>query len=109
MAQNTVSSERIRETLSSVRTGMTVWDRDGHKVGKVKDIQFAYGFGDTTPKSTEFYRLPSELQTSLMRDGFIQIEAGLFSRDRFAGAELIAEMRDEGLILNVMGDTLMKS
>ena len=109
MAQNTVSSERIRETLSSVRNGMMVWDRDGHKVGKVKDIQFAYGFGDTTPKSTEFYRLLDALQESLMRDGYIQIETGLFSRDRFASADQIADIRDEGLVLNVMSDTLIKS
>jgi hypothetical protein len=97
-------------TLSWIREGMTVIDRENHKIGRVKYIQFSDGIDEPSFElPAAFRRLPQEVQTSMIREGFIQIDAGLFARDRFATPEQISGMTDEGLRLNVREDRLAKA
>jgi hypothetical protein len=53
--------------------------------------------------------LPEELRARLLREGFVQIDStGIFKADRFATPEQIADVADEGVMLNVTDDQLMK-
>jgi len=103
------SDSQAYRTLSWIREGMTVIDRENRKIGKVKYVQFTDGVDEPAfEMPSEFRHLPREVQTRLMRDGFIQIDAGLFARDRFATPDQIAGMTDEGLRLTVVEDRLVK-
>jgi hypothetical protein len=53
--------------------------------------------------------LPEVLRARLLREGFVQIDsAGIFKADRFATPAQIADVADEGVMLNVTDDQLMK-
>jgi len=96
------------EILSWIQEGMPVFDRDGKKIGKVRRVQFGDRSGENpVAKPEEFYHLPSEVQIRLARDGFIQIDAGFFAHDRLVSPDEIAQVSDNGLILNVTGDSLV--
>ena len=111
MLQNLRSERDAYDTLSWIQEGTTVLDRDNHKIGKVKRVQFADGY-DAEPYDMpdSFYRLHSDTQRQLMREGFIQIDGGFFAaHDRFATPEQVAGMTDEGLCLNVPEYRLIKA
>jgi hypothetical protein len=110
MAQNTINPDDINKNLSWIRQGTTVLDGDNHKIGKVKYVQFSNGIEDPTFEMPDaFRRLPVEVQTRLLREGFVEIDAGLFSRDRFATPDQLAGLTDEGIRLRVPEDRLLKA
>src|SRR5262245_9685856 len=104
MAQNLYQTIDVREILLSVRSGMHVSDANEQKVGKVRDVQFANRTGDTPMMAEDFYKLPNDAQNRLMQEGFVQVDAGLFSRDRFILASQIEAVNDEGVQLSVSRD-----
>lgn len=54
-------------------------------------------------------QIPDELRQKLERQGFIRIDsAGLFAADRFATPDQIAQVTEDGVVLNVAGDALVK-
>jgi hypothetical protein len=101
-------NDQLQETLLMIPQGTAVYDADNHKVGKVKDVQLSAQSGEAPNLSGSFYNLPNELQIHLMRAGFIQIDCGLFARDRFITPNQIETIRDDGLKLNVTSSELIK-
>jgi hypothetical protein len=117
-------------TLKFVEEGMKVFDRERHEIGKVEYVQF----GDDDPETVEVEAaapntldrpdrtlvydlalaftdddLPEELRQKLLEQGFIRIDAnGLFAADRYVTPEQIDSVSDEGLMLNVTKDELLK-
>ena len=106
MAQ--MKMDQLQETLSWIPQGTAVYDADNHKVGKVKDVQLSTQSGESPNLTGAFYNLPNEIQIHLMRDGFIQVDCGLFSRDRFITPNQIETIRDDGLKLNITSSELIK-
>lgn len=121
-----------RALLNAVTEGMEVEDRDGKRVGKVRDVYFGTGddiaeargraaggvLDPTLPGPTPADRLaeaflppdpvPEELRSRLLRDGYIQIDAaGLFASDRYATPEQLARVEGQRVALNVSRDELI--
>lgn len=110
MAEKSFKTETEHDTLSWVREGMPVFDDIDHKIGTVKYVQFADGSADAlAAKPAEFYHLPPEVQVRLAHHGFVQIDCGFLARDRFALPEQIMQLSDDGLKLNVTGESLIKA
>ncbi|MDX1994596.1 MAG: hypothetical protein SF029_19595 [bacterium] len=115
--------------LSRVEEGMSVLDSNGHRVGKVKGVQFGDenvnepGVNTVTPSQNEegndFVEviadalvgddnLPEALRARMMRYGYVRIDTGLLSADCFATADQITGIVDGDLHLNVTGDELIR-
>jgi hypothetical protein len=101
MAQNVINFEQARETLSWIREGMGVVDRQGRDLGTVKEVHFASFSSEMFSKSLEFFRLPFEDQANLIKFGYIQIARGVLEHDCFATPDQIATVNDRGVRLNV--------
>ncbi len=120
-----------RELLAQIKEGMDVYDNDGDKVGTVRtvfvgeaddeaerDAEEQVGapepevYGEDTFLEDTFEmiegadEMPEELRERLLRHGYVRIDTGLFSGDRYAMAEQIAGVSDEGVTLTVDGDNL---
>lgn len=121
-----------RALLNAVTEGMEVVDRDGKRVGKVRDVYFgtdddtaeARGRAEgvvadpTLPNAAPLGGLveaflppdpvPDELRSRLLRDGYVQIDAaGLFASDRYATPEQLARVEGQRVVLNVSRDELV--
>lgn len=107
MAQQ-IYVDKTHEMLSWVPEGTPVFGSDGNKIGKVRSIHL--GDGDSEPlvsKPESFYHVPPETQLRLAQDGFVQIDCGFFSRDRFATPDQVGAYNDEGLHLKVPKNELI--
>ena len=118
-------------SLKHVEEGMKVFDRDRHEIGKVEYVQF----GDDDPSTPEVEAaapnrletrrdtlldniaqaftadddLPEEIRAKLLQQGFVRIDAaGIFAADRYVTPEQIASVSNDGLLLNVTKDQLVK-
>lgn len=116
-------------SLRNVETGMRVFDRNHHEIGKVEWVQF----GDDDPDTPELelaggtvypesetlldmiakaFRpddLPEELKERLLHEGFVRIDAdGLFAADRYVTPAQIDSVSDDELTLKVTRDELIK-
>lgn len=116
--------------LGLVRQGMEVYDADNNKLGTVKRVYMGGGndpadvqrqrrdagadpaasgadstfLGDLFQAFTPTGGMPDELRQKLEREGFIEIDSGgLFSSDRFATPDRIAEVADDRVILGTTG------
>jgi hypothetical protein len=102
-------------TMTQIREGMQVVDDSGAKVGVVAELKMGdpsaitpagqrshdMGFG------TFEQRVPEHLAARLLRTGYIKIKrGGIFRRDAYAGADEIADVRDDVVTLAVGGDRL---
>ena len=119
--------------LAQINHGMAVYDQEGTKIGTVKHVYLGAtkeeddkrGLGPATispPESTEISLLedlaralsptapvPEELRQRLLRHGFIRIDCtGIFTSDRYALAEQIAQVSADGVALEVKRDALLK-
>ncbi len=102
MPQHLYISDEPNDKLLWAHEGMTVIDSEGREVGKVKYVQFAQKSEEPAFVMPDaFYRLREEVQKRLMRVGFIQIDCGASSQNRFATCEQIAGKTYKGLRLNV--------
>lgn len=105
--------------IGAVRDGMTVFDANGEKVGKVKAVRmgdpqaatsqgqesgFGHGilghlaeaFGDATSS------VPEGAKERLARVGFLQVDAtGLFTGDRYVASDEIASVDGDEVHLSV--------
>lgn len=118
--------------LTQVREGMDVYDQANNKVGTVSQVYMgnsdemgiAPGEGPATAGSTgddddSFLEdlaevfvsgndLPEAFRGRLLREGYIQIDAaGIFTGDRFATPDQIAEVRGDRVALSVPSDDLI--
>ena|SRR5258708_815829 len=132
MAQQTLDRETGKRLLAQVREGMSVYDRLDQRVGTVKDMYL----GAAEPKADERgegpesapprdtgneglvqdiakvfapNELPKEIQQTLLRDGFIRINGGLFSSPRYALPEHIESISGDHVRLRITRDELIRS
>lgn len=117
--------------INSVREGMHVFDKAGHQIGHVDQVQMSDedtetpnvevvanehaedGRNTLTNALLEAFRVddvPEELHEQLLREGFIRLDAdGLFAADRYIFPEQIASVSDDGVKLKVSRDELIKT
>jgi hypothetical protein len=97
------------EVFNWVRKGMPVYDRNEHRIGKVRRVQFGdISSADLPMWPDEIYHAPGPIQARLTRQGYMQIDTGFLSRDRFATPDQIAELHDDHVRLNVEDVDLIK-
>ena len=114
----TADSDREGDVLDLIRTGMTVLDVDGDKVGKVNLIQpgdpeagiearqyadlgkgllveeFSRGYGTGGEP-----HVPDQIRARMLEAGFIRIDGGLFTRTRYAIIDQIDRVEDNNVHL----------
>jgi len=93
--------------LEYVRNDLPVFDRDNEHIGMVKFVHL----GANQPTSLtalpdSVAEAPKHIRNHLLHEGFIQIETGLLTKDRFATPDQIAELSDAYITLNVLNDSL---
>lgn len=135
MNQVTTQTHGQTTILSEIREGMTVYDKENHKVGSVETVYFganadastpaaADAPATTTPRTTpaaeESFiadlakvfdpkdQIPDELASRLRHHGFIQIDGGWFGSDRYVMPEQINSVSDDNVYLNTKRETLIK-
>jgi hypothetical protein len=124
------------DVLKHVEEGMDVYDRENHKIGRVKQVYFgevdegsdALGKGPMTAGTPPTVAgghwlantgralddalgdddLPQVARDRLLRSGFIQVDTGLLHSDFYAQPEHIASVQDGKVRLRVRGDELIK-
>jgi len=121
----------MKNMLTKVQKDMAVFDRDGNRIGTVKDIQFGDedlerpGVETSTGQTPEVEgnqlirdvvgaikpdeRILPELKARLKRYGYIKVNTGLLSADRYAGADQIASVGENRLDLNAALDELPRA
>jgi hypothetical protein len=125
--------EESGNIFTQIYDGMLVYDQEGKKIGTVKRVYLGAvteaaderGLGPATtsaPRTSEsslledFAKaisptepLPEELRQRLLRQGFIQIDCtGIFTSDRYALSDQIAQVSDARVTLGVTRDALLK-
>ena len=130
----TQARERARghhRLLTQVQEGMDVYDRDGEKIGTVRDVYM----GNSTPRGRVFGgtsgvmadrddsfldnlaeafvgddTLPETFRNRLVRQGYVRIDAaGFFAKDRFATPDQLAAVSEGRVELSVMKDELISA
>jgi hypothetical protein len=108
MSESPLHLATANNLLTAARQGMPVYDRENKKVGKVRLVQFGdESEMDPIPKPEGFYKLPTEAQSQLAREGFVVLDSGWFSRSRYAAASQIDEVVNDSVMLNVDGNQLV--
>jgi hypothetical protein len=117
--------------LREIREGMKVFDRANHQIGTVDRVKI----GDDDPSTPEpeamdvnpmdrerrdtlmdniadAFRadeLPEEVREKLLLQGFVRIDAdGLFAADRYVTPEQIGSVTEDGVMLKVSKDELLR-
>lgn len=115
--------------LSSIREGMGVFDANGDRLGTVKFVKFGdenpnqpgteavTAAPDNTQRDSLIENIAEavvvtgdehpELEARLLRSGYIRIDRGLMRGDRFAGADDIAAVIDDRVVLKLSEDQLI--
>lgn len=123
--------ESRNNILTQVYEGMDVYDREGKKVGKVEYIQI----GDENPASpgtdtvtandpnnfmegtfledvAEAFEgeneIPDTIRDRMIRQGFIRIDTGMLSADRYALSEHVSSVAEDRVNLRVSNDELIR-
>lgn len=133
MSQQPFEEETWPKIMAQIYEGMTVYDRDGDKIGTVRKVylgtvseaQDDRGLGAATtaaPALEEnslldgFFKalaavnpVPEPVRQRLLRQGFIQINtSGILTADRYATPDQIEGVSDDSVSLRVPYDALMK-
>lgn len=121
--------------LEQVHEDMTVYDREGHKIGTVEDVYLGsvsevadeFGTGAATssdpdrPGSDSFIEdiaevftgkddMPEALRSRLLRKGYMRIDSsGLFAADRYATPDQVASVTGDEVHLSVSRDELIEA
>ncbi|MGV3650472.1 MAG: hypothetical protein ACO1OK_03545 [Devosia sp.] len=115
--------------LRDIREGMSVYDRDQHKIGTVERVKF----GDDDPSTPEVEAttssepprqdslieniaeafapddIPEALRQKLLQQGFVRLDtSGLFASDRYILPDQILGVSDDKVTLKVSKDELAK-
>lgn len=110
--------------ITTVREGMTVVDSDGETVGSVVDVRMSDtgvttaegqgapgGHGVLGAIADAFGAgpdLPEPARERLVREGYLRVDAaGVFSGDRYVGADEIARVTGDTVHLTVRGHHLL--
>jgi hypothetical protein len=110
--QSPISENRSRPLLGA-REGMAVYDWDDKKVGIVRCVQFPnesdyIELDASTPYLASLDEFPPNIQARLLREGFIFVEGGFFTPDRYIMPDQILEVNDQDVILNVLKSELVQ-
>jgi hypothetical protein len=116
----------MRSKFANIKEGMPVRDSNGDSVGTVKEVFFGTGDdeaeayttetvvgpddGGITPDIAETFGdgedLPDVVRKRLLTHGYIRIDTG-FGGDRFAMADQITGVSEDGVRLSVLQDGLV--
>jgi len=116
--------------LSQIHEGMEVYDREGQKVGTVEHVQFGDedptnpGVETRTAQNPELLNnslvenlaealagtndVPEVVRARLLRYGFIKVDTGLLSSDRYIMPDQIAHVAEDRVHLLVLHKDLLK-
>ncbi len=112
--------------LTHIQDGMDVIDVTGEKIGTVEFIRFGdEGYNNSAPETNEAYyegsedtfidivaqvfdpiSIPKEIQARMYRHGFLKIETGLFSDDRYVLLDNVASIHNDKVQLSINKDQL---
>ncbi|MBZ0293493.1 MAG: hypothetical protein K8L99_13075 [Anaerolineae bacterium] len=116
--------------LTRIKEGMTVLDVHGDKVGTVKFVKFGdedpnhpgpetvTADVDTTPDNIieevaavfrDGTELPETIRKRLVRYGYVRIDTGLLSADRFAILDQVVSVTNDEVHLTADGEELVKA
>jgi hypothetical protein len=97
------------DVLLEIREGMPVFDRYDEKVGTVRYVRYGDDSADETVPSDDprVDNAPKALRARMLKSGYFRINNGLLRRDRYATADTIARVADDGIYLNTSKDMLM--
>jgi len=103
MLPNPTKHQDEDNLLEYVRYSIPVFDRDNQHVGVVKFVHLGKDQPDSlTALPDSVAEAPKHIRNYLLREGFIQIETGLSTKDRFATPDQIAELSDAYIALNAL-------
>jgi len=101
------------EILDFIPDGIAIIDVDGKKVGTVKHYQApsATAFPDLRdfPPMLRTASMPDELVFHMLKAGFMAVNTGFFSKDRFVLLHQIDYVTDDEVFLDTSGDDLLKA
>jgi hypothetical protein len=129
MTESVTNQTGQQDLLTRVREGMDVFDREGHKVGRVEDVYvgdaadapapgrgpaednapLAPGAGSLVGDVARVFsdNMPDVLRNRLRHNGFIRVSGGLLQGNRFALREQVAAVEGERVVLNVARNELI--
>ena len=121
----------MENKLTQIHEHMPVYDRTGKKIGAVKNVQFGDEDLERPGVETSAAELPSEMggniigfvasvfttgnhmpdefRKRLQRYGYIKVDTGIVTSDRYASADQIAKVGANRVDLTVTQDELIKS
>lgn len=121
----------MQELPRDIHNGMTVYDSQRHKIGKVDDFKFSENAIDPSVEPADIdgtdkrnaresilesiaeafgkEELPETLRDRLLTEGYIRLDTkGLLARDRFILPSQIASAAGDEINLSVAKDDLIK-
>lgn len=120
----------MKNTLSQIHENMPVYDREGNKIGTVKAVQLGDedlarpGVETATAQTPDVpgnelvedlaraldfeAPVPAEIRTRFERYGYIRIDTGLLSSDRYACADQVTKVTADRVDLDAVEDDLVK-
>lgn len=133
MSQQPFEEETWSNIMSQIYEGMSVYDRDGDKIGTVRKVylgtvseaQDERGLGAATADTPEpeerslvddFFNVlaavnpvPEPVRQRLLRQGFVRINtSGILTADRYVLPDQIEGVSDDSVSLRVPYEALMK-
>jgi hypothetical protein len=110
MAQTLQRTEQEAQTLQGIHEGMQVYDWENKRLGTVKYVQFPDEnvAVNLTMYITSLDSVPSDMRTRLLREGFVQVEGGIFSPDRYITPDQIYDVTRDHVKLRVIREAVLK-
>jgi hypothetical protein len=110
MAQTLHLSEKEDQMLKDIREGMPVYDWENKRLGTVKYIQFPdeNAAVNLTMYIISLDNVPADMRTRLLREGFVQVEGGLFAPDRYVTPDQIFMVTNDHIKLRVIREAVLK-
>lgn len=119
----------MKNLLTDIREDMPVYDRENNKIGTVEEIRFGDedlerpGAETSTAQKAKVVgntlvddiarairvddRLPEEIRSRLQRYGYVKIDTGLLTSDRYVIADQIEKVSADRINLKVGQDDLI--
>lgn len=128
--ENRITNDRPEgDVMALVTEGMEVYDRDQKKVGEVESLfmgaqadsvgsEPALTTGSAPMENDSLVEdvarvftddMPEVVRSRLRHSGFIRVDGGLFSGDRYALREHIASVTGDRVILNIRGEEMISA
>ena len=116
-----------RDLLVGIEEGMAVLDSTGDRIGTVTEIYFgtasdeaeAYttgiapgpdgsGINPDIAENLVAHDIPDVVRRRLLTHGYLRIDTGFLQRDRFAFADHVVDVSDDGVRLSVSKNELVQ-